>query len=183
MAQTASRPSFNFIPQPIEAQMAGQQLGELLEVYQMGWKRDPKGDRRVSKLPAVFIIFVGVAAMVGSVIGIIAVLQSTHFIVTTLFWLPVLSIIILAVGVIGLFRSTLCVAVFSDGLVHAKNNHVTILHWQDIASCEQERKKTRYNGVVATYTIHTHAGKVVQWKTDYRLMQKIGKIIQEHISA
>lgn len=181
MEQSASRSAFNFVPKPIEQLLAAHQPGTLLDVYQLGWKRNAKGDRRTSKLVPLLFILGGIAATIVSIIVIITTIATTHLIVFSIFLLPVIAILVAAGGVVGLFHSSLCVAAFSEAFVYAKNTRVTILRWHEIVSCTRELLKTKYSGTKYVYTIRSHDGRTLQWKVDYRLMQNLVKIINEHI--
>lgn len=182
MAQTAPGSRFKFIPTPIEQQLTAYQLGTLLEIYQLGWIRGPKGDRRFSKLIPLMIALGGLAGTVVSILGIIDVIITTHVIIFRIFIIPFITIIAAAGGIVALFQTSLCVAAFHEGFVYAKGMQVTVLRWREIASCEHTTIKTRSNGIVYVYTIRTHDGKTLKWKARYELIQNLGKIISEHIA-
>ena len=176
MEQTITRSAFNFVPKPIEQQIAAQQLGALLDVYQWGWKRSPIGDRRPSKLLPLVGAIGGVIGTLASIIVIEEAIRTTGLIVFSMFFLPIITAMIAIVGILALLRSSLCVAAFSEAFVYANGTHVTVLRWHEVVSCERELLKTKY-----IYTIRAKNGKILTWKVDYRLMQNLAKIIDEHI--
>lgn len=183
MEQPTSRPAYMFLPKPIEQQLAAYELGTLLEVYQRGWKRGPKGDRCTSKLLLLIIALGGLVGFIFSIVGIYDATQSTGIFVFGVVVIPVIFAFFACVAGIAFFTHVnLCVGAFSEGIIYAKENHVKVLRWHEIKSCEQETIKSWY-GTLYLYTIHAGNGESFQLKAPYPQVENLGKVIRERIAT
>lgn len=183
MEQSTSQPSNLFIPQPIEQQLTAYQLGTLLEVYQKGWKRGPKGDRRPSKIPALLFAVGGIAGFIISMIALIDVVESTSLIAAPLIVIPLVPAFFAMIGIVYLFfQTSLCVGVFSEGIACAKGTRVKVFRWHEIESCEQETVKSWYGLLYRLFTIHVYNGKIFKFKIFALPGEKLGKVIQKYLS-
>ncbi|HEY3992033.1 MAG TPA: DUF6585 family protein [Ktedonobacteraceae bacterium] len=182
MTQATRRSRFAFVPTPIEQQLAVHQLGQLLDVYQWGWIRSAQGDRHPSKLRPLIIALVGVIGTIASIILIIDAILTTGLIVIGIYFIPLATIIIAAIGMRALFQGSFCVAVFSEGFVYARGTRITVLRWHEIVSCEYTTTKTRTHGMVREYALRTHSGTLLKWRASAQVIQNVGRIIDEHIA-
>lgn len=183
MEQSASQPSHSFIPRPIEQQLTAYQLGTPLEVYQKGWKRGPKGDRRPSKIPALLFAVGGIAGFIISMIALIDVVESTSLIAAPLIVVPLVPAFFAMIGIVYLFfQTSLCVGVFSEGIACAKGTHVKVFRWHEIKSCEQETVKSWYGFPYRVFTIHVSNGRGFKFKIYAVQGEKLGAVIQENLT-
>jgi hypothetical protein len=182
MEQSTSQPSNLFIPQPIERRLTAYQLGTLLEVYQRGWRRGSKGDRRPSKfLPLLFAIG-GTAGFIASIIALLGIVQSTNLIASTLVLIPLVPAFFAMIGIATLCFPSLCVGAFSEGIAYAKGTRVKVLRWYEIESYKQETVKSWYGLLYCVFTIHASNSKSLKFKIFALQGEKLGKVIQENLT-
>ena len=187
MEQTASRPTFKFIPQIIEQQLTAYQPGEPLDFFQWGWVRKPKGEKYNSPMFRGFLTtLIGLVTTIGAAWAINDAVNTMYVSDAAVVLILIIPVMLLVVGPFLFFKSpAFCVIAFNDYFVFAKRKRVTVLHWQRIASYE---RKTIVNhlwgnltGNTHRYTLRTHTGQTLRWKVAEHVVEDLGNIISTHI--
>lgn len=184
MEQPASQSAFNFIPHPIEQQLVAYQTGDLLDVYQLGWKRSAKKDRMTTtpKILSFLLALVGLASLVGVIIGINAVIQTTHLIVSSLGLLVIPPTFLTIVGVLLLWQKpAVCLIAFRDCFVYAKKTRVIVMPWNEIASYSIIPFKTLLRADYNKHIIRTKSGQTFQWQAPDRVIPYLSRMIKERV--